>query len=677
MAGKEHPRHIIRNLIPLHVCKELEFIHKSNCSVGYRAGVFSTTLSHLIATNCPHLIMPFVHLRETLKEKAEELFDCPFELFVEFTGLISWTKGASIGWHSDDNRPYLKQRDFAAVCYLNNFGKDFRGGLFHFQEGEPTTIVPMAGDVVMYTADVCNIHSVDEITDGERLTLTLWFSRDSSHDEDAKLVSLLSQYSSNHVDIEPSLCIPFPASSNMYWFSSSRDPQQACDIRFARLLTLGFDLYCSEDNSYSLEFNSSDDISELLMKPLQLVKGDELFTEEFVNVLHVLQVVQFYFWRESDLQTSEIDRSLNNVVPLSQAGRKSIETLKLSLMKDMELVEASFSYSNRSCQDSFDWARFSAATAAWKAYASMAELKHFKHPMKADGSLSFLVIGDWGRKGLYNQSLVAAQMGLIGGDLDIDFVISTGDNFYENGLTGVDDPAFRQSFSDIYTAPSLQKQWYSVLGNHDYRGNVEAQLSPVLRLKDKRWLCLRSFIVNAEIVDFFFLDTTPFVEQYFKDPGKHTYDWRGIAPRKKYIAMLLKDVNMALKRSSANWKIVVGHHTIKSAGHHGIVTDLVSSLLPILKENRVDFYLNGHDHCLEQIISLDSNTQFLTSGGGSKAWRGDIEGWNPKEELKFYYDGQGFMSVQMNASVAKFMFYDIFGNVLHQWDVPKQLHSSI
>ncbi|KAG7974555.1 hypothetical protein I3843_06G053700 [Carya illinoinensis] len=32
---------------------------------------------------------------------------------------------------------------------------------------------------------------------------------------------------------------------------------------------------------------------------------------------------------------------------------------------------------------------------------------------------------------------------------------------------------------------------------------------------------------------------------------------------------LLKDFDLALKESSAKWKIVVGHHTIKSAGHHG------------------------------------------------------------------------------------------------------------
>lgn len=39
-----------------------------------------------------------------------------------------------------------------------------------------------------------------------------------------------------------------------------------------------------------------------------------------------------------------------------------------------------------------------------------AELQRFDHPAKADGSLSILVVGDWGRKGKYNQSQVAYQV---------------------------------------------------------------------------------------------------------------------------------------------------------------------------------------------------------------------------------------------------------------------------
>ncbi|KAL7099382.1 hypothetical protein ACP275_09G081300 [Erythranthe tilingii] len=299
-----------------------------------------------------------------------------------------------------------------------------------------------------------------------------------------------------------------------------------------------------------------------------------------------------------------------------------------------------------------------------------AELERFEHPAKGDGTLTFLVVGDWGRRGDFNQSQVAFQMGKIGDELDIDFVVSTGDNFYDNGLNGEDDSNFHESFSNIYTAKSLQKQWFSVLGNHDYRGDAVAQLSPLLRKIDSRWLCLRSFVVNAEIAELFFVDTTPFVEEYFTSPEDHTYDWRGVSPVKSYTANLLKDLELALKESSATWKIVVGHHAIRSVGHHGDTQELIDQLLPILQANKVDIYMNGHDHCLERISDQKSPIQFLTSGAGSKAWRGDVSTSN-NAGVNFFYDGQGFMSVKLTQSDVEIVFYDVFGRLLHRWTMSK------
>lgn len=50
--------------------------------------MFSTTLSHLIATNSAPFLIPFVPIRERLKEKVEHFFGCEYELCIEFTGLI-------------------------------------------------------------------------------------------------------------------------------------------------------------------------------------------------------------------------------------------------------------------------------------------------------------------------------------------------------------------------------------------------------------------------------------------------------------------------------------------------------------------------------------------------------------------------------------------------------------
>ncbi|GLT36848.1 hypothetical protein SLA2020_111980 [Shorea laevis] len=99
-------------------------------------------------------------------------------------------------------------------------------------------------------------------------------------------------------------------------------------------------------------------------------------------------------------------------------------------------------------------------------------------------------------------------------------------------------------------------------------------------------------------------------------------------------------------------------------------------MLPILKTHNVDFYMNGHDHCLEHISSLDSPIQYLTSGAGSKAWRGDIKG-DKNDAVKFYYDGQGFMSIEITQTNAEIVFYDVFGESLHRLKVSKDLYSSI
>ncbi|WVZ57949.1 hypothetical protein U9M48_008277 [Paspalum notatum var. saurae] len=304
-----------------------------------------------------------------------------------------------------------------------------------------------------------------------------------------------------------------------------------------------------------------------------------------------------------------------------------------------------------------------------------------EHPVEAGRPLRLLVVGDWGRKGRYNQSRVAQQMGKVAEAMNnIDFVVSTGDNFLDDGLASVDDRAFHESFVDVYTAESLRKQWYLVLGNHDYRGDVLAQIDPALRSIDSRFFCMRSFVVKAGTVDFFFVDTTPFQLKYWTDPGEDHYDWREVAPREAYIEHLLETrrynyldtLGIRLNSGSATeltWKVAVGHHTMRSVSAHGDTQELLQLLLPVLKDNGVDLYINGHDHCLEHISSRDSPIQYLTSGAGSKAWRGIFQ---PNEDkLEFFYDGQGFMSLEVDAGLAHAVFYDIDGQALHNRSLSK------
>ncbi|XP_073389588.1 purple acid phosphatase 8 isoform X2 [Physcomitrium patens] len=260
-------------------------------------------------------------------------------------------------------------------------------------------------------------------------------------------------------------------------------------------------------------------------------------------------------------------------------------------------------------------------------------------------------------------------MGRVGHHLGIDFVISVGDNFYQAGLKGPHDAKFDNS-SEVYTARSLQTQWFAVLGNHDYLGDTLLQIGDLLTQKDKRWFCQRSFQLKDKFVEFFFIDTTPFVDKYWSKEEHRKFDWRGIGGRQEYLDSQLETLNSKLESSVATWKIVVGHHTISSLGRHGDTHELVRQVLPILEKHSVDLYINGHDHCLEHIKRQDSSVHFITSGAGSKSFQGIHEA-TPEDGLQFAMDGQGFISVSMAVHELRVDFHDALGHNLHKLQLTK------
>lgn len=50
------------------------------------------------------------------------------------------------------------------------------------------------------------------------------------------------------------------------------------------------------------------------------------------------------------------------------------------------------------------------AVAASLLAPAAAELTRVEHPPKTEGSLNILAVGDWGRRGQFNQTLVAEQV---------------------------------------------------------------------------------------------------------------------------------------------------------------------------------------------------------------------------------------------------------------------------
>lgn len=73
--------------------------------------------------------------------------------------------------------------------------------------------------------------------------------------------------------------------------------------------------------------------------------------------------------------------------------------------------------------------------------------------------LSFVAIGDWGRRNRDGQEAVAPALGAWAAKAKAPFVVSVGDNFYDDGVQDASDPLFNASFLRPYDAPSLHVPW--------------------------------------------------------------------------------------------------------------------------------------------------------------------------------------------------------------------------
>lgn len=234
-----------------------------------------------------------------------------------------------------------------------------------------------------------------------------------------------------------------------------------------------------------------------------------------------------------------------------------------------------------------------------------------------EGAFHFYVLGDWGRNGQHAQQEVANAMGRMALIIEPEFIISTGDNFYPNGVASVDDPFLLSSFENVYTAAELFVPWHVVLGNHDYRGNVEAEIA--YTHVSQRWNMPASYFglkVEEEnfTAQFIFTDTSPYEESYYE---------RGSKYRQK---MILQDTlkqnrwmdSVFASSEKADWLFVVGHHPAYSGGKRdGKTSSIARHFDPYFKKSKVDAYFAGHEHDL-QVIKQPWNTLYFISGAGSE-----------------------------------------------------------
>ena len=211
-------------------------------------------------------------------------------------------------------------------------------------------------------------------------------------------------------------------------------------------------------------------------------------------------------------------------------------------------------------------------------------------PLKAAETsqrLRWLAVADTG-SGDANQRAVGQQMAAVHRRRPVDLVVLGGDNIYPSGDMALIEATFRRPYADLLAAGV---PFHAVLGNHDIRtanGDPQVAYKPF-------GMQGRFYNLRRGPVEFFLLDTN----------GKA--DWQ------RQVSWL----RSVLARSTAPWKVVVGHHPIYSSGFYGNDPGLQAKLAALMRRHGVQLYINGHEHNYERSVPIDGITYLVVGGGGA------------------------------------------------------------
>ncbi len=270
-------------------------------------------------------------------------------------------------------------------------------------------------------------------------------------------------------------------------------------------------------------------------------------------------------------------------------------------------------------------------------------------------SVRFIAIGDCG-KGDQGQLQVAEAVRQKCAASGCDFVQMLGDNFYQSGVTSVDDPQWQLKFEQPYA--NVTVPFWAVLGNHDYGGSGlgnepwRADVQVAYSMKSNKWrMPARYYGHQLAHVDFFGLDTN---SAMFDQHDKQKQDMSGW-----------------IGASSASWKIAFGHHPYRSNGPHGnagsyeglpfvplVNGEGVKDLLDESVCGKADVYISAHDHSLQWLTEPCSGTELLISGGGAS--HTDIDSKNP---VHYAAAKTGFLYIVIDGPSFTGEFYDANGQL--------------
>jgi tartrate-resistant acid phosphatase type 5 len=250
-----------------------------------------------------------------------------------------------------------------------------------------------------------------------------------------------------------------------------------------------------------------------------------------------------------------------------------------------------------------------------------------------------LAFGDFGT-GSAAQKQTAAAMVTYHKAHPFDFGLTLGDNFYARGMTSPDDPRWQTQWEQLYGPMHLP--FYAVLGNHDWSGADSPAAEILYSGKSQSWhMPSPYYTFTAGSVQFFAFDTPAMDETELK--------W----------------LDEELTKSTARWKVVYGHYHIYSATR-GDNKELIARLLPILKKDHVDVYLNGHDHNLQE-LKPEGGVHFFVSGGGGAG----LYEMNPYDRSVFRQKVNGFTVLEADEKTLAISFIGTDGSEIYRRSLNK------
>jgi len=217
----------------------------------------------------------------------------------------------------------------------------------------------------------------------------------------------------------------------------------------------------------------------------------------------------------------------------------------------------------------------------------------------------------------------------------VDFIINAGDAFYWYGVENSSDPRFNKTFTEVYNSQFLQKPWYGVLGNHDWKKNASALVTEYLNWKIPALSYTANGFVGGVPLTIFFLDTN-YVERLDVCNDRNRSMWGGrhlteaeygecFEELKEIFDQQLVWFEESLEKASRKigHKIVVAHEPVYGAGKYHFTSDqseteklLEHKIAPLLKKYGVKTYINAHDHLLQH-LSWDGTDYYIVGAGGA------------------------------------------------------------